>query len=87
VQGIPNKEAYRVDDLISIGDFPERNRLVVELSQPTWGLSKSGKVLIEKKPDGAMSPNLADACMMVFAPQRPAMLIDPSILEGPYAQR
>jgi phage terminase large subunit len=57
------------DEIISIDPaMPDIHKLVIELSQPTYELTTVGKVLINKSPDGARSPNLADAVMMVFAP-------------------
>lgn len=83
IQGMPCK----ADNIISIAkDFPERARLCVELSQPIYGLSKSGKILIDKAPEGVASPNLADAVMMVFSPKKPAMIINPALLESRYVQ-
>jgi phage terminase large subunit len=74
---------FKADDIISINsDFPEVTALCRELSQPTYGLSKAGKILIEKKPDGAKSPNLADVAMQLFAPVRPPMIINPLLLES-----
>lgn len=78
MQGLP----YDPADIISIhSGIPERAKLLVELSQPTWKLSKTGKVMVEKMPDGTMSPNLADSVMIAFAPRRPPMKIDDNILE------
>lgn len=57
------------DSLISISsELPELTALCMELSQPTYSLNAAGKVLIDKKPDGARSPNLADAVMICFNP-------------------
>ncbi len=56
------------DDIISISSkLPNYLRLISELSQPTYSINDAGKILIDKKPDGAQSPNLADAVMMCFA--------------------
>lgn len=61
-------EPYDPDSIISIAsDFPDRARLVAELSQPVYKTNLAGKMLIDKLPDGAMSPNLADAVVIVFA--------------------
>ncbi len=61
---------YPQDDLISIPDtLPNYKKLIIELSQPTYGQSpSSGKMLINKTPDGTRSPNLADSLMISFAP-------------------
>jgi len=53
---------YPVDELISIpSDLPHRHQLENELSQPTLKQSKRGKLMIDKKPEGSSSPNLADS--------------------------
>lgn len=61
---------FSPDDLISIpSSLSEHKRLMIELSQPTFSESRtSGKLIVDKKPDGARSPNLADAVMIAFAP-------------------
>lgn len=45
----------------------------MELSQPTYHQNVAGKIVVDKAPDGAMSPNLADAVMMRFAPMKRAL--------------
>jgi hypothetical protein len=37
-------------------------------------------MLIDKAPEGSQSPNLADSAMMLFAPQKPPMKINPNLL-------
>lgn len=60
---------YDPDDLVFLDpDCPNLTTLARELSQPTWGLNTAGKVIINKKPDGSKSPNLADGAMIYFAP-------------------
>lgn len=55
-------------DLISLSkDLPLLNKLINELSQPTFSINNTGKIVIDKTPDGMKSPNLADAVMMVYA--------------------
>lgn len=62
-------EPYDADKIISIpSDLPELLQLQSELAQPTYKINTVGKVVIDKKPEGAKSPNLADAVMMVFSP-------------------
>lgn len=76
---------YNPDDVISIAGpltdtgaaFKERGRLIVELSQPVWKWNSAGKMLVDKLPDGAMSPNLADMAMMVYAPINRGIVIAP----------
>lgn len=60
---------YEPDDIISIdGSLPLLGKLIGELSQPTYSLNLSGKVVIDKAPDGTKSPNLADAVMIAYSP-------------------
>jgi phage terminase large subunit len=65
------REAYDADGLISLNpEMPELHRLVNELSQPTYSQSTTGKMIIDKTPEGARSPNHADATMIRFAPRK-----------------
>lgn len=58
---------YDPDEIISISSkMPLLNNLVMELSQPTYSINTAGKIIIDKKPDGIKSPNLADAIMMLY---------------------
>ena len=72
--------AYDPNDIISISSAipPKvRTKLMVELSQPTWGPNKTGKMVVNKKPDvegrKAKSPNMADVVMMLFGAARRRM--------------
>jgi hypothetical protein len=77
-QGLPHDP----NKCISIkSGFREQSRLLMELSQPTYMLTTAGKIQIEKAPDGATSPNLADAVCIAYAPLRPPMRIAGSLLE------
>lgn len=76
-------EPYKADDIISIADdFPEFNRLCAELSQPQYKQNLAGKMLIDKLPDGALSPNLADAVVIAFAPRRARLAITRDVLQA-----
>ncbi len=67
---------YDPDEIISIDpDCPELPQLLMELSQPQYKQLGTGKIVIEKQPDNARSPNLADAVMMCYAPKKPALYI------------
>lgn len=56
------------EDIISISSkLPLLNKLTAELSQPTYKFNDNGKMVVNKKPDGTKSPNLADSVMMVYA--------------------
>lgn len=60
---------YDPDDIISIsGSIQKRSKLISELSQPTYSINGVGKVVVDKKPDGTKSPNLADSVMIAYAP-------------------
>jgi len=64
LQGKP----YDIDKIISIDEnLAELQKLCTELSQPTYSL-KNGKILVNKQPDGSLSPNLADSVMINYAP-------------------
>lgn len=64
VQGI----ACNPDEIISIApNCPERQKLLTELSQPTYRINDAGKIIVNKKPEGTKSPNLADAVMIASA--------------------
>lgn len=70
------------DDIISIpSNLPYFTKLVAELSQPTYAQDNLGKMVINKKPDGTKSPNLADAVMILFArAERGPMKISGNVL-------
>lgn len=66
---------YEPDQLICLdGSMPEIGTVIMELSQPTYGLSIAGKITVNKKPDGAKSPNHADAIMIYCAPRKVSFL-------------
>lgn len=66
---IVNGVFYPIDELISFDSaMPQLMQLLKELSQPTRGESSSLKMLVNKKPSGTKSPNLADACVMAYFP-------------------
>jgi hypothetical protein len=48
--------------------------LIMELSQPTYSLDTTGKIVVDKAPEGARSPNRADAVMIFCAPRRGSFL-------------
>lgn len=60
---------YPVDELISLdSSMPLLEQLKKELAQPTKGQSSKLKMLIEKKPNGTKSPNLADSGVQAYFP-------------------
>lgn len=63
-----------LDSIISLDPaIGELAQLKQELSQITYKLNLAGKVIVNKAPDGARSPNLADAAMIAFAPGEASM--------------
>ncbi|CDM90209.1 bacteriophage TerL protein [Xenorhabdus bovienii] len=67
---------YDPDELISISsEMPLKDKLVIELSQPTYSVNGVGKIVVDKKPDGTKSPNLADSAMILYAPMDISMEI------------
>ncbi|MEC7119865.1 MAG: terminase, partial [Pseudomonadota bacterium] len=64
-----NDIEYDPEMIISIpSDLPERAQLMVELSQPTYTKNGSGKIVVDKQPDSAKSPNRADSVMICYSP-------------------
>lgn len=78
VEGVPSTP----DQIISISSkCPNYLKLVAEISQPTWKLSTTGKIVINKKPDGMKSPNMGDAVVQYFArPQHRRLIITSEVL-------
>ena len=68
-RAVAGQRPFDPDSIISISsELPELTQLCMELSQPTYSINTVGKLLIDKKPDGACSPNLADAVMITYNP-------------------
>ena len=69
---IEHGEEYDPSELISISsEIPNaaRHQLMKELAQPTRGTStQTLRMLVDKKPDGTRSPNLADAFVQCYFP-------------------
>ena len=65
-----NDETYTAAELVSLDSRIEcLPQLMKELAQPTAGRStQTLKMLVEKSPNGARSPNLGDATVQVFFP-------------------
>ena len=60
-------EAISLSRSIDEGQPNMRLKLAAELSQPTFSVNGVGKIVIDKAPEGARSPNLADALMILFS--------------------
>lgn len=60
---------YPTDELISLdSSMPLLYSLQNELAQPTRGMSGRLKMIVDKKPDGTKSPNLADSGVQAYFP-------------------
>lgn len=74
---------FKQDEIISISSgLKNCGRLCMELSQPTFSVNTIGKIVVDKMPDGAKSPNLADAVMIRFAAVQPSLVIPDGVLEA-----
>jgi phage terminase large subunit len=69
---------YPFNELISLDStMPRLHELKNELSQAQHKKSEvNGKTIVDKKPKGASSPNLADAAIMCFNPTRELSIYD-----------
>ena len=59
-----------IDAIISIDpNLTELEPLRMELSQITYSINQTGKIMIDKQPPGTLSPNRADSVNIAFNPQ------------------
>lgn len=81
-RAVVEKKAYDASAIISISsDIPCHRKLMTELSQPTYSIDGTGKVVIDKQPEGMPSPNLADGLMIKFATVRKRpILVTPEMI-------
>lgn len=77
-RAVRHGEQYPVHELISLDStLPRLHELKNELSQAQFKKSDAtGKTIVDKKPEGARSPNLADALVMCFNPVRELSIFD-----------
>lgn len=62
---------YASEELISLpSKLKYLHELIMELSQPTYKPDGKCRILVNKKPGGAKSPNMADAVVMAFWPMQ-----------------
>jgi hypothetical protein len=67
---------YKPEEMISLSSkIPKIEQLKRELSQAVMKKSGDLRLLVEKKPEGAKSPNMADCVMMNFFPAKPGPMI------------
>jgi phage terminase large subunit len=73
---------FPADQLISLDSrIPKLRALMRELSQPVVKKSSDLRLLVDKKPEGARSPNMGDAVMMCYFPVKVPMIIPDSALK------
>lgn len=73
---------YPHDELISLpSTLPNLSKIKRELSQPTITYDTVFRILVDKKPDGAKSPNLGDSIMMNYFPLAGKMIVSDEALE------
>jgi phage terminase large subunit len=83
-RAVSGKLPFDPDKIISISSkLPDLVALTMELSQPTFSVNPTGKLVVNKKPDGTRSPNLADAVMIAYNPTCKAMEIWTILGRGP----
>ena len=82
-RAVMEAKEYDPDEIISISaSCGQLQKLINELSQPTYSVNSTGKILIDKAPDGVKSPNLADSVMIAYSTtKRPALQIAKSLLQ------
>jgi phage terminase large subunit len=74
--------SYDPANLICIDpNIAELARLQMELSQPVYKINNAGKMIVDKLPEGALSPNLADMVMMLYAPRSLPFNISDKLLD------
>ncbi len=70
-------EPFNPAEVISLDSkMPMLHQLVMELSQPVEKNPGDGKVIVDKKPEGTASPNLADAMIMCYCPIKKISILD-----------
>jgi len=76
-KAVTKGEKYDPAELISLpSDLEHLHEIVMELSQPVSKTGTNGKTIVDKKPQGARSPNMADALNMCFNPTREVTIFD-----------
>lgn len=70
-------EKFDPSELISIDSRISRlHELQMELTQAVHKYNLKGKTIVDKKPEGALSPNLADAVVIAYTPTRELSIFD-----------
>lgn len=70
-KAINGNKDFNPNNIISLSSqLKNLTKLISEISQPTYSEDNVGKILVDKMPDGSISPNLADALMICFSRQK-----------------
>lgn len=70
-------DKYRIDEMVSFDSkIPMIHQIIIELSQAVKKASANGKTFVDKKPEGAFSPNLADSIVGCYCPTRELSIFD-----------
>ena len=76
-RAIRHKEIFPHEELISLDStIPRLHELKMQLSQATHTANAKGKTIVDKQPDGSISPNLADSVVMAYSPTREVSIFD-----------
>lgn len=68
---------YDPSELISIpSDLENLEDVKRELSQATYTRNLTGKIVVNKSPEGSSSPNLADSIVICYCPTREYSILD-----------
>ena len=68
-RAVTNGDIYDPDELVSFDSaMPLLPALLKELAQPTRGTSSDLRMLVNKKPEGTRSPNMADSVIQAYFP-------------------
>ena len=69
-EAVTKNKKYSPSEMISLSSNMELlYQLVMEFSQPVQKIGMNGKVIVDKKPSGSSSPNLADAAIIALTPK------------------
>ena len=71
-----NGMKYDPSEIISLSSRMKfLSKLTAELSQATYTKDSTGKILVDKKPDGALSPNDADSLVILKSPAKRSLKV------------
>jgi hypothetical protein len=75
-RAVQGEAEYDAAELISLpSKLKHLHDIEQELTQPTYSTNSRGQVVIDKKPPGTKSPNIADAIVMCYWPITPKKVL------------